>query len=432
MFYYFKKDSRSRHTTLGASLFFSCACLLLFGLVQVVYPQSVSADFEQPPIFQAASIIKPEVLKGEYYRIDDRVVNDGLFNHYTVKTWYGDFKVNSTPDLELLTHEINVIGELVKIETGDAMTQSLQNSAGNTVKGAKQLFTDPRGTMEGAGAGLNSLFTRAKGTIGKRELTSSEDSRTEQLIGISRSKGKIATRYGVNVYSRNQWLQDELDRLARADFLGGLSMTVVKSAIPGAGGLLLTSSETARLLNETINTTAASELWLQNKNKLLAMRFHTDTVELFLNNPVFSPAQQTVLVTALEKLAGVENRELFIKVALQASEVEMAQAITRVAVMSAGYHQNISPLQRFMPLARITCAAGKKGSVVVLLPTDYIVWSEKIADMANVLVEKQDKQPGSAKELWTLGSISKRTQSELKALGWTTHTAVGKQLGFKK
>mgnify|MGYP001824874254 CR=1 FL=1 len=35
----------------------------------------------------------------------------------------------------------------------------------------------------------------AKGTIGKRELTDAEDSRVEQLVGISKSKGKIATKY---------------------------------------------------------------------------------------------------------------------------------------------------------------------------------------------------------------------------------------------
>ena len=35
------------------------------------------------------------------------------------------------------------------------------------------------------------------------------------------------------------------------------------------GGVLLTTSGTARLINQAINTTPASELWLQNMNKLL-------------------------------------------------------------------------------------------------------------------------------------------------------------------
>lgn len=168
----------------------------------------------------------------------------------------------------------------------------------------------------------------------------------------------------MSVYSRNARLQEELNRLARADFLGGLGISTVQGAIPGANGLLLTTSAAARLLNEVVNTTPAAQLWLQNKNKLLAMGFNADTVELFLNNPTFSPAHQTTLVTALTELEGVANRELFMKVALQASDVGMANLISRIAVMSVGYHKNISSLKRFIPLARITYATGKDGSVI--------------------------------------------------------------------
>ena len=140
---------------------------------------------------------------------------------------------------------------------------------------------------------------------------------------LIKSKGIIATRYGVNVYSRNKVLQEELDRLGQADFLGGLGVGVATSFVPGVGGLAFTASCTARLLNEAINTTPASELWLQNKNKLLAMDMNGDTVELFLNNPSFSPAQTTVLVTALESMKGVANRGLFIKVALQVQTISL-------------------------------------------------------------------------------------------------------------
>mgnify|MGYP001814070565 FL=1 len=257
----------------------------------------------------------------------------------------------------------------------------------------------------------------AKGTIGKRELTDAEDSRVEQLVGISKSKGKIATKYGVNVDSRNKKLQEELDRLAHADFLGGLGIGVAKSAIPGAGGLLLTATDAARLLNETINITPASKLWLQNKNILRAMGFNEDTIELFLNNPVFSPAQQTVLVTALEKLDGVANRELFIKVALQASEVAMAEAITRIAVMSAGYHSNISALKRFAPFARITYAMNKDGQAVLLLPADHIIWSDKIADsIGKIMGKKDNSQKDAGFDLWALGTLSDRAHSQLKKI----------------
>ena len=406
--------------------------IVLFGIIILAVPIKAFAEFEKPPVLKAASILKPGTLQGPHHKVDTAVKNDGLFNHYTVKSDFGDFTAISTLTLEARIHEINAIAEMIKVKTEDTIGKSFGDSAGKTVEGVKHLFQDPKGTLEGAGQGIGSLFNRAKETIGKRELTGAEDNRVEQIVGISKSKGKIATKFGVNVYSRNKRLQQELDRLARADWLGGLGTAVAKTFIPGVGGLLLTTSDAARLLNETINTTPAAELWLQNKNKLLSMGFNANTVQLFLNNPSFSPAQHTVMVAALGELEGVANRELWINVALQASTEEMARAINRMVVMSVGYHKNVSALKSFGPMARVAHAVEKNGSIVVLLPTDHVIWSQKAADVLDELEEKHPKlPPGAGLKIWNLGTFSSRAQEEMTKRGWKTHSSTAKQLRFK-
>jgi len=60
-----------------------------------------------------------------------------------------------------------------------------------------------------------------------------------------------------------------LTSLAMADCLGKISFSLATSMVPGVGGLVLSTSGTARL-NETINITSPPELWLRNKNKLPA------------------------------------------------------------------------------------------------------------------------------------------------------------------
>lgn len=82
-------------------------------------------------------------------------------------------------------YHINVLAEMVKIKTEETITKSLKQSTENAVTGVKSLFTDPQGTVTGAGEGIGSLFNTAKETIGKRELTDAEDIRVEQLVGIS-------------------------------------------------------------------------------------------------------------------------------------------------------------------------------------------------------------------------------------------------------
>ncbi len=420
MIFYKVRHTAGKMTISLLSFMFFIICFIF-----VSNSQAADTSFEQPGQFKASAILKPELLKGKYHTVLDQVINDGLFNHYTVESPFGTFRAESTNDLEILVREINAIAAMKQVKTDDTALTSLKQSGENTVTGVKNLFTDPQGTVEGAASGVGSLFNRAKETVGKREVTEAEDSRLEQLIGVSKSKGAIATKYGVNVYSRNQILQKELDRLGQADFLGGLGVGVATSFVPGVGGLVLSTSGTARLLNEAINTTPASELWLQNKNKLLAMGLDADTIELFLNNPSYSPALATVLVTSLESMKGVDNRKLFIKVALQAGDPHMAKTITKIAVMSAGYHKEIAPLQSFKPLARITQGIREDKSRVVLLPVDHLIWDQRVVDAATVVSREAN---GSGIELWVLGSLSKRATAELQKLGWKVYTDAGPRL----
>jgi hypothetical protein len=402
---------------------------VLRGLITFIfltfYALSAQAEYEQATDLQAKSILKPELLKGKNFTVQDNVKNDGLFNHYTVETSFGSFEADSTLALKILINEINAIANMKAHETDDAAIAALKQSGENTVAGAKQLLNSPQETVKGAASGVSGLFNRAKETVGKREIGDAEDGKFEQLVGISKSKGKIASKYGVNVYSQNKVLQEELTRLGQADFLGGLGVGVATSFVPGVGGLVLSTSGTARLLNEAINTTPASELWLQNKNKLIAMGMNADIVQLFLNNPSFSPAESTVLVTALESMKDVDNLDLFIQVALQAADPSMASLITRIAAMTAAYHQNIASLKTVTPVARLTQGVRKDGARILVLPTDYMIWSKQFFD--GVTASSGDKKESRA-ELWVLGTLSKQAAVNIQELGWEIHTKVGSEL----
>lgn len=389
--------------------------------------RALSADpvYEKPGTLKASETLEPKLRKGPNHEVVESIRNDGLLNSYEVDTPYGMFRVTGDSALKVLIHELSAITEMKKVETDDTAIASLKESGENTVQGLKNMFSDPEKTFNNAAMGVQGLFNRAKGTIGKREITSEEDSRFEQFVGLTKAKGQIATRFGVNMYSPNTILQEELDRLARADYLGGLGVGVATSFVPGVGGLILTTSGTARLLNEAINTTPPAELWLQNKNKLLEMGVDEDTVELFLNNPSFNPAKHTLMVTALGSLEGVANRDLFVKVALQASNTLMARIITETAILTAGYHSHVEPVQKLIPLARLTMATTPSGKRIILLPTDHLIWSAKVAEAVRPL--SSDKA-NDKYELWTTGTFSALATSNFNKMGWVTHDRAGTTL----
>lgn len=391
-------------------------------------PLLVRADYEEPSSLSASDLLTSDMLKGPNHTVAEQVRNDGLFNHYTVNSPFGTFEAPSASALGFLINELNAIAEMKKVKTDDTAIASLKQSGENTVTGIKNLFTDPEDTLKGAASGVHGLFNRASQTIGSREVTGAEDSKVQQVIGYSKSKGEIATKYHVNVYSRNKVLQEELDRLAWADYLGGLGVGLATSVVPGVGGIVLTTSGTARLLNEAINTTPASELWVQSKDKLLALGMDADTVQLFLNNQTFSPALYTVMTTALESMKGVVNLELFLKVSLQASSPEMARVITEIAVLTAGYHTHIAPLKTIVPMARITKAVNQDGKAVVVLPTDHLIWSERVFSGITEVSERSEQVNGGDKELYVLGDLSDIADEKFKKAGWKVHIKAHDQL----
>lgn len=395
--------------------------------------QPTAATFDLPGLFDSSAMLESEMLKGKDFTLASQVRNDGLFNHYLIHSSFGDFRAITNTALRIRLLEIEAIAAMRQADTSGAALDGLKRSGGKTIDGAKNLITHPIKTIEGAAQGAGDLYARTTGTV-RRNASDTEDGTLAQLIGYSRLKGAIASRYGVNVYSRNLVLQHELDRLARANYLGGMSLGVATSFVPGVSGLMLSTSGAARVLNETINDTPASEIWLQNKSKLTAMELglHNDRLELFLNNSVLSPALQTVLVTALQALEGVENRALFVELSLKVTDIHRANVITQIAVMAAKYHKNIAPIKEFTPMAQLLSAVVMDGSMVILLPADYILWTEKFSGVARSMSARARLATGGTPALWVLGRVSPRTRAELHRRGWKVRAEAGPLLRVKK
>ncbi|MBT8362139.1 MAG: hypothetical protein HKP41_04215 [Desulfobacterales bacterium] len=134
------------------------------------------------------------------------------------------------------------------------------------------------------------------------------------------------------------------------------------------------------------------------------------------------------MVAALDSMQGVDNLELYVKVALQAGNPVMAKILTESAVLTAGYHKHVAPLKRLAPMARLARAEKDDGTIVLVLPNDHIIWSEMVADVAGSLIEKAKISNGEEPEIWALGDFSALALSKLEGMGWKVHTNVRSQL----
>ena len=86
-------------------------------------------------------------------------------------------------------------------------------------------------------------------------------------------------------------------------------------------------------------------------------------------------------------------------------------------------HKNQAPLQEILPGTRAATALAKGDRLMVLLPLDYVVWTEAFADAVDEFDERVKKDHASAHvEIWSTGKLSKRAHTELEKLGWAVFT----------
>jgi hypothetical protein len=265
-------------------------------ITQPAMTLAAQAGFEPPTTLNASQILPPDVLSGPHHRVEERVYNDGYLNRYTVLSKFGGFVAVSTPMLRKRISEINAMVRMKQIQGTKEFAASLKEAGTDTLAGFKNLVTKPVDTVKGAVSGLAVAFRRAGDAITGPKRSDAEDSRVKDLIGFSKTKREYAHQLGVDVYTDNEKLQDRLNSIAWAGYGGGLTWAAAMSAVPGGAGLAITISGTHKLLNEVFRTTPRVDLRRMKAEKLSAMDVHLEIADAFLNNTVYSPRYQTLLV----------------------------------------------------------------------------------------------------------------------------------------
>lgn len=390
-------------------------CALLLGS-----PLPVTAQqYEAPATLKASQIVPQNLLSGPDYRIDEKVLNDGFLNHYKVNSKFGEFNAVSNATLRKRIWEVRAMAEMEKVTGTKEFIDSFKESGRKTIAGAKALITHPIEATQGAISGVAKVFKGAADSLFGAKRSEAEDSRLKDVIGFSKVKREYAYEFSVDVYSRNKPLQERLDKIAWAGYAGGMSMSAAMMPIGGAAGVAISVSRLSKTFNEIFRTIPPNELREQNAQKLLAMGTNPDIVDLYINNVVFTPREQTLIVLALNEMAGTKNRGAFVKYAVPTNDPDMAGFRQRQAEMYTGYHRSVEPIQQFVHFGRFVAARASGNKLIINVPLDHLVWTEAMAKLitrANSLVDTM-KWP-TEKQFWVAGTVSPRAVKEMTRKGW--------------
>jgi hypothetical protein len=383
---------------------------------------AAQAGYESPPVLSAAKILPPELLTGPNHRVQERVTNDGFMNIYTIDSKFGTFSAASTPLLRIRIQEINAMAAMDNLKGTKEYGTAVKESALSAMVAAKDMVFQPVQTLKTAASGVAVAFQRAGDSVFGAKRSDTEDSKFKSLIGFSNYKREYAYDLGVDVYSRNEVLQDRLNEISWVGFAGGLTVSAAMAAVSGGAGIAMTAIGTTRLTREIFKNTTPSDLRRANMEKLKAMAIESSTAEMFINESVFSPREQTILVSALDEMKGIGDRERFVQLAALTTNADMALFRQRQAEMYAGYHKAVSPLSQFVSVGQVPGTRAANGALVFNFPIDYLVWTDSLARLVANTDALVNQLPGvTRKELWLTGNLSPRARDEMRRIGWITY-----------
>jgi hypothetical protein len=380
---------------------------------------AAQGGYEPPTTLNASQILPPDLLSGPNHRVEEKVTNDGLLNTYRVGSKFGTLTAVSTPVLKKRILEINALVTMEKISKTSVYTAALKEAGANTLSGVKNLVLNPVQTLSGAASGIGAAFSRVTNSLSGPKRSQSEDAQVKDLIGYSKAKREIAFQLGVDVYSDNEKLQSRLNEISWASFAGGLTWNAAMMAVPGGAGVAFSVTGNLQRLNEIFRDNPPVELRRMNGEKLAAMDVNREIADAFLNNAVYSPRGQTILVNALEGMKGVANRAAFIRLATSLSDANLALFRQRQAEMYAGYNRVMSPIETFLFLGEFAVARTVKSDIVFNVPLDHLVWTEPVAGLIAAANQRVSDLTGvQEKQLWVTGTVSARAKKEIESRGW--------------
>lgn len=383
-------------------------------------PPPAAGAFEEPPILEAAAILKPEYVKGAAFSVRASVPTYAGHNLYTIDSDYGVFEADGNTQLTQRVAEIRAISQLRDVSKTDQYKDALRTAAESPVKLAKNLAANPVKTVTGVPKGVWKFMNRAGQSVKelgeKREHNPYEDSSAESLIGFSKAKRDLALKMGVDPYSSNEVFQKELNGIAWASFAGKMTVTLALAPVGGGAGAVITGVSVSDSATKALADLSPNDLRRKGLEKLLALGISREDAVPFLNNSAYSPTHATLFVDALENLRGVGNLASLVSLASEATDEADAVFFQRTAQTIARVHRE-TPLKSIDHMNGFPVALAADGTVVVALEWDYACWTENAAKFVQAI-------KAGAREGWQIkghrfvltGVASDRVKAELAAL----------------
>jgi hypothetical protein len=363
----------------------------------VVFPFVVNAgQYEQQPVLDASTILGDKIMS-DNYRVDPVVYNDSRFNLFSATLNGYPERVISTALMAERLHEANAIGILRQIKETDAYKKGLDAALEAPLTLTRKTLEDPIAVLESIPDGLSNLMQdigAALSSAGQGE-SKEENALIKDLIGFNTVKRRLASELGVDVYSSNQLLQQEIDDVAWSMFAGGAVIDVALTAAPLAASLAVEISDQANTgnLNWKVPPATLQQAIVEavKKNGL-----NDSELETLVFHKTCSLSHLSSIVTNITALGSVAGIDMFYRQVNALTSEHECRAHQKLAELVYLYHVNKQSVKDIQIRGYSVWLTDTAGSQAIVVVADYLTYQSS---------NKNLLQPGNP-TIWLSGKVS--------------------------
>lgn len=411
------------------NILLTIACL---ALASPSYAQAPPAAYEQGALVRAAELLPAELLRSASHRVRDLVGTDGYMAHFEIDTDFGTFQAIGVPAAKRRIVEAEAIRKLVDTSKGDLFAEGVKRSIEQPIDAVKNIVTNPVKSMKQAPKTVGHFFSKIGGSIqrGARKIQESANSNegadvaamemgaglgqaAKNAVGFDKAKLDTAKQLGVDPYSDNIRLQEEMEKVTWAFFAGGLPLRI--GAAVASAGFTVAATNMVGIPENTYALTS-SELALRDAKTLNSIGASDAEIKSFQVQRAFSITRRHRLATLLEELPNAMGRVNIVSLANACSNGNQADfLIGALAILAEKQRSGAANYVSIQVIGRLPAAATSSGEIHVPAPVDLVTWTEDVATFAS-----RDDLPAGTRALVHTGKLSPAAAAGIAAAGWKT------------
>ncbi len=385
--------------------------------------------YEVPPVFQAADHLPAELLQGPHHRVRATAPSDGYLTHYTIDSDYGVFECVGRREVEVRVREIAAIAKLVEVSKGDLFAEGLKRSIEAPIDAVKNIVEKPAESVKQVPETVGHFFKKVGSSIGNtakkvgnriEEAAGGEadpdggwaetgkgiGNSARSVAGFDQAMLDTARQLGVDPYTENPRLKDEIEKVTWAFFAGGMPLRIV--GVATGAGIAVTATKTVGLPEDIYDVTPA-ELALRDRQMMEVLGADGALIDGVMQSPVLSVSKRHAILEHLGALPGAGRLDV-LRVAAGLEQTRQAAFLERALALLVGRHA-AAPYTDTTVYGRLPAGVGSGGVIDVAAPVDHVSWTAQVAEFAQ-------REVATKRRLVLEGELSPAARGGFVAAGW--------------